>query len=90
MISKSVAPFLALGSASLALAQDFIATTGVVAQNGSAPIRRNINELASEAGPQWDLYIQSLWEMQGVDESDPLSFFQIAGIHGVEACFFPN
>ncbi|KJZ70883.1 hypothetical protein HIM_09748 [Hirsutella minnesotensis 3608] len=82
MISKSVAPFLALGSASLALAQDFIATTGVVAQNGSAPIRRNINELASEAGPQWDLYIQSLWEMQGVDESDPLSFFQIAGIHG--------
>lgn len=53
MPSHLVAPLLALWSASLGFAQEPVAVTGVPVQNGPVPIRRNINELASENGPQW-------------------------------------
>ncbi|KAM4062141.1 tyrosinase [Hirsutella rhossiliensis] len=82
MLPKTVAPLLALGSASLVFAQNPVAVTGVLVKNGAAPIRRNINDLAKEAGPQWDLYIQSLSAMYEVKSTDALSFFQVAGIHG--------
>ncbi|EQL03417.1 tyrosinase 2 [Ophiocordyceps sinensis CO18] len=82
MLSKTVVPFLALGSASLVSALDPVAIVGVPVQNGAAPIRRNIDDLASEAGPQWDLYLQSLTAMYEAESSDALSFFQVAGIHG--------
>ncbi|KAL3953431.1 hypothetical protein ACCO45_013374 [Purpureocillium lilacinum] len=43
---------------------------------------RNIQDLAAEAGPQWDLYIRALLEMQQANYTDTLSYFQIEGIHG--------
>lgn len=49
--------------------------------DGSIPLRRNVDVLEAESGPQWDLYIQALLEMQKVDSKDPLSYFQIAGSH---------
>ncbi|KAK1776245.1 hypothetical protein QBC45DRAFT_333352 [Copromyces sp. CBS 386.78] len=59
------------------------ATTGVDANTGQRPIRRNINDLYTRGGPQWDLYILALSEMQAMDESDELSYFGLAGIHGL-------
>ncbi|KAM3515279.1 hypothetical protein MY11210_001020 [Beauveria gryllotalpidicola] len=55
---------------------------GQSADNGPIPLRRSITELAAEAGPQWDLYLQALRAMYDRDPKDPESFFQIAGIHG--------
>ncbi|PFH61469.1 hypothetical protein XA68_17300 [Ophiocordyceps unilateralis] len=81
MSLKAVALFLALESASLALAKPY-PITGVKVDNGTLPIRRNIDDLAEEKGPQWDLYIQSLSFMYEMDSDDAVSYFQIAGIHG--------
>ncbi|KAH7635211.1 hypothetical protein B0T09DRAFT_253998 [Sordaria sp. MPI-SDFR-AT-0083] len=58
-------------------------TTGVDANTGQRPIRRNVNDLYARGGPQWDLYILALSEMQATDESDELSYFSLAGIHGL-------
>ncbi|PHH78246.1 hypothetical protein CDD82_3158 [Ophiocordyceps australis] len=51
--------------------------------SGDIPLRRNINELQADGGPHWDLFIQSLAVMRDADPDDPLSFFQVAGIHGL-------
>ena len=48
------------------------------ASTGSRPFRLEIRDLA-QAGPAWDLYIQALSQMQAKPQSDPLSYFQIAG-----------
>lgn len=50
--------------------------------SGSVPARQNINDLFNAGGPQWTLYLRALKAMYEVDENDPESFFQIAGIHG--------
>ncbi|UNI17886.1 Tyrosinase [Purpureocillium takamizusanense] len=75
---------LVLSAASSTAAQDPYPITGVSAKhlNNDVPLRRNIRDLAAEAGPQWDLYIQALLEMQKADYTDTLSYFQIEGIHG--------
>ncbi|KAK7415280.1 hypothetical protein QQX98_006029 [Neonectria punicea] len=74
---------LALGAASLVTAQDRYPITGISVPEGSAvPLRQNINELQAAGGAQWDLYIRSLVDMHNKDADDPLSFFQVAGIHG--------
>ncbi|KAK3343064.1 hypothetical protein B0H65DRAFT_576876 [Neurospora tetraspora] len=57
--------------------------TGVDSNTGQRPIRRNINDLYARGGPQWDLYILALSEMQAMDESEELSYFSLAGIHGL-------
>jgi len=46
---------LALSAASFAVAQDPYPITGVSAKHLSndVPLRRNIQDLAAEAGPQW-------------------------------------
>ncbi|KJZ68499.1 hypothetical protein HIM_12109 [Hirsutella minnesotensis 3608] len=81
MLRRSLVSVLALES--VALAADYYPITGVFsAQSQGAPARRNINELQAEAGPQWDLYIQALAAMQNMNARDPLSYFQIGGIHG--------
>ncbi|KJZ68055.1 hypothetical protein HIM_12555 [Hirsutella minnesotensis 3608] len=91
---KTLASYLFLGSAVLVHAQqsasDPFPVIGVQVQSGSVPVRRNINDLQSEAGPQWDLYIQALSSMIGVGPSDPLSYFQIEGIHGYPALEWNN
>ncbi|TQN70315.1 Tyrosinase, partial [Colletotrichum shisoi] len=56
--------------------------SGVNTRTGEMPIRRNINSIFDERGPQWDLYIAALTAMQDANETDPTSYFQIAGIHG--------
>lgn len=56
------------------------AQTGL--SSGSVPARQNINDLFNEGGPQWSLYLRALKAFYEVDENDPESFFQIAGIHG--------
>ncbi|KAF4589100.1 tyrosinase 2 [Ophiocordyceps camponoti-floridani] len=81
MLSNAAALLFAFGSASFVLADPY-AITGVKVDNGPLPIRRNIDDLEAEKGPQWDLYIQSLSFMYDMDSDDSLSFFQIAGIHG--------
>ncbi|KAK6073363.1 hypothetical protein SCUP234_08702 [Seiridium cupressi] len=65
--------------------QDGIPITGLnsaIADDGQRPARLNINYLQALGGPQWDLYILGLRAMQQLDQNDPESFFQIAGIHG--------
>ncbi|KAM4064959.1 tyrosinase [Hirsutella rhossiliensis] len=90
MLYSIVAGYLALGSSLHAVAADPYTITGIKTQSNNIPIRRNINDLASEAGPQWDLYIQALASMQKVDSADPLSFFQVGGIHGEPAYEWNN
>ncbi|KAK0709679.1 hypothetical protein B0T26DRAFT_805332 [Lasiosphaeria miniovina] len=57
--------------------------TGIEVNTGKRPARQNINKLYARGGPQWDLYILALSALQAVDEADELSYFQIAGIHGL-------
>ncbi|KAK5652239.1 hypothetical protein OQA88_10736 [Cercophora sp. LCS_1] len=56
---------------------------GVNEQTGERPARLNINDLHREAGPAWDLFIQALQAVYDTPEDDLLSWFQIAGIHGL-------
>ncbi|KAK1989068.1 hypothetical protein LZ30DRAFT_808174 [Colletotrichum cereale] len=56
--------------------------SGIGMRTGEVPIRRNINSIYDERGPQWDLYIGALTAMQDANETDPTSYFQVAGIHG--------
>ncbi|KAM3470120.1 hypothetical protein MY5147_006603 [Beauveria neobassiana] len=92
---RAASLFLTL--ASTVLASSFVSSTegvagaivgalggvdGRIGDNGPIPLRRSITELAAEAGPQWDLYLQALRAMYDRDSKDPESFFQIAGIHG--------
>ncbi|KJZ73459.1 hypothetical protein HIM_07253 [Hirsutella minnesotensis 3608] len=84
MLAKALAVLAAFGTASQVLAADPYPITGAPIPQGTtgAPLRMNINDLQAQGGPQWDLYIRALSEMQGVDYRDTLSYFQISGIHG--------
>ncbi|OCK73056.1 Di-copper centre-containing protein [Lepidopterella palustris CBS 459.81] len=55
-----------------------IAVTGIT---GSVYPRLEIRTLANNAD-QWNLYLLGMQRFQAVDQSDPLSYYQIAGIHG--------
>ncbi|KAK3692626.1 hypothetical protein B0T22DRAFT_486510 [Podospora appendiculata] len=57
--------------------------SGIDPRTGQRPARQNINQLYARGGPQWDLYILALSSLQAVNETDELSYFQIAGIHGL-------
>ncbi|PHH78497.1 hypothetical protein CDD80_6765 [Ophiocordyceps camponoti-rufipedis] len=78
---------LVLGSALLASAarrngSDIYAITGFKVAGDTIPVRRDINDVQEENGPQWDLYIQALNVMQNADTHDARSHFQVAGLHG--------
>ncbi|KAJ0120575.1 hypothetical protein J7T55_015304 [Diaporthe amygdali] len=45
------------------------------------PVRREIDHFA-QSGPPFDLFILALQALQAREQNDPLSYFQIAGIHG--------
>ncbi|KAJ4403730.1 hypothetical protein N0V85_005028, partial [Neurospora sp. IMI 360204] len=86
MVTFTLLPLLLLinSFASLAAAQTTPipvvgVKTGVDPNTGQRPIRRNINDLYARGGPQWDLYILALSEMQAMDESEELSYFSLAG-----------
>ncbi|KJZ73999.1 hypothetical protein HIM_06667 [Hirsutella minnesotensis 3608] len=57
--------------------------TGVpIGKQTAPPLRKDINQLHAAGGPQWDLYLLALGALQGDGEEDPLSYFQLSGIHG--------
>lgn len=49
------------------------------ASTGARPFRLEMGDFAA-SGPGFDLYIQALNQMQATDQSDPFSYFQIAGM----------
>ncbi|GAO18831.1 uncharacterized protein UV8b_03271 [Ustilaginoidea virens] len=51
-------------------------------QDGSLPARLEIREMRQNRY-MWDLYILALSAMQAANQNDPLSWYQVAGIHGV-------
>ncbi|KAG9035263.1 hypothetical protein FS842_003730 [Serendipita sp. 407] len=57
-----------------------IATTGVTNPN-TLVARQEIRTFANDR-ELMELYLQGLQRFQAVDQQDPLSWFQIAGIHG--------
>ncbi|RDA85309.1 hypothetical protein CP532_5913 [Ophiocordyceps camponoti-leonardi (nom. inval.)] len=85
MLHRKLVAFLTISQALLVLARpDHHPVTGppVGSPSEGVPLRRNINEFATAAGPQWDLYLLALRAMQQENDENPLSFFQIMGIHG--------
>jgi hypothetical protein len=52
---------------------------GINTQTGAVPDRLEINTLASQAGPQWDLFVVCLAELQARPQSQQDSWYQIAG-----------
>ncbi|EQL01216.1 hypothetical protein G6O67_000099 [Ophiocordyceps sinensis] len=53
-----------------------------LALNGSIPRRLEVRQLKADPY-KWDLFILALSMLQNADQDDPLSWYQIAGIHGV-------
>lgn len=69
-------------------------TSGVNAQTGERPSRRDLRTLQT-SGAQWDLYIQALQMFQAANQADLLSWYQVSGIRTLitshkRALFFPN
>ncbi|KAF2815808.1 tyrosinase-domain-containing protein [Mytilinidion resinicola] len=67
------------------MASSNIAATGVPTTpdaNGAVPIRREIRDLQANYKDQWNLYLLGLAAFQNVSETDLLSYYQLAGIHG--------
>ncbi|PFH63361.1 hypothetical protein XA68_12325 [Ophiocordyceps unilateralis] len=74
---------LTLTSALQGLSQNFVPVTGVPLTHQAAPLRKNINDFQAEGGPQWSLYNLALSALQRDPDDYLLSYFQIAGIHGL-------
>ena len=55
---------------------------GVNTLTGERPVRQNINDLQS-SGPAFDLYILALQQMEQQSQNSELSYYQVAGIHGL-------
>ncbi|PHH65690.1 hypothetical protein CDD81_1776 [Ophiocordyceps australis] len=85
MLFSTLSSALMLCLASVASAQKASIPYPIVGYrvNGTIPLRRNINDLQREGGPHWDLFIQASAIMRDASPDDPLSFFQVAGIHGL-------
>ncbi|KAL6244485.1 hypothetical protein RBB50_008727 [Rhinocladiella similis] len=54
---------------------------GVNSTTGARPLRYEIHEFAN-SGPAFDLLVLSMMAFQAANQSEPLSYFQISGIHG--------
>jgi tyrosinase len=57
------------------------ATGGVNYATGERPSRQEISTFVA-SGAAYDLFILALRQLQSTNQSEPLSYFQIAGIHG--------
>lgn len=53
-------------------------SAGTDSLTGERPFRKEINSFAT-SGAAWDLYVLSLRRLQQTKQTDPLSYFQIAG-----------
>jgi tyrosinase len=49
----------------------------------AVPIRREIRDLQTNSPDQWNLFLLGMDAFQKVKENDVLSYYQIAGIHGM-------
>lgn len=83
-LNKTLAPLLWL---MLAFYADMMlafkitgATGGIDPETGARPYRYDISDFQFH-GAAFDLYILSLSSFQGASQSDPLSYFQIAGMY---------
>lgn len=56
------------------------ASGGVNSDTGERPSRRDLRDLEA-SGPQFDLYILALAEFQNDDQSDFLSYYEVAGMN---------
>ena len=54
-------------------------TGGVNSETGQRPARLDMRDLQS-AGPAFDLYVQAISQFQSDDQSDLLSYYEVAGI----------
>ncbi|KAF4773968.1 hypothetical protein HER10_EVM0007266 [Colletotrichum scovillei] len=59
-------------------------------EGGEPPMRLELRDMANNHQEQWTLFLLGLERFQKVDEKEPLSYFQIAGIHGLPAQKWPN
>ncbi|KAK1700074.1 hypothetical protein BDP55DRAFT_645836 [Colletotrichum godetiae] len=59
-------------------------------QGNEPPMRLELRDMFKVHPDQWHLYLLGLERFQGVSEEHPLSYFQIAGIHGKPAQKWPN
>ncbi|KAL1969229.1 hypothetical protein VTN77DRAFT_483 [Rasamsonia byssochlamydoides] len=69
----------------LRICQAFAVTgvsAGVNPDTGERPFRLNLKDFQS-SGPPFDLYIQALSRFQAEDQSELLSWYEVAGIHGL-------
>ncbi|KAL2406782.1 Polyphenol oxidase 1 [Exophiala dermatitidis] len=57
------------------------ATGGVDSTTGARPLRTEIGQFSTSGAP-FDLFVLSLIAFQAVNQSNPLSYFQVSGIHG--------
>lgn len=57
--------------------QASVAVKGV--QNGSVQVRMELRTMSQQYPDMFNLYILGLSEFMRVDQSDPLSYYQIAG-----------
>ncbi|KAF3903288.1 Tyrosinase [Dactylellina cionopaga] len=65
------------------------AVTG--AEGGAVCVeRQNINELQSKYPKTFNLLVLALAQIQAANTSDPLSFYQLSGIHGAPYIAWPN
>ena len=64
-----------------------IPVTGVPSTSGIHP-RLEIRQLQQNSD-QWNLYLLGLRKLQAVNQSDPLSYYQIAGTRAFQSHFFP-
>ncbi|UNI25054.1 Tyrosinase [Purpureocillium takamizusanense] len=53
-----------------------------LATNGTIPVRQEIRQMRADKH-KWDLFILSMSMFQTADQQDPLSYYQVTGIHGV-------
>ncbi|KAH8692093.1 tyrosinase [Talaromyces proteolyticus] len=56
-------------------------SAGVNPDTGERPSRIDLRNLQS-AGPAFDLFVQALAQFQSDDQSDLVSYYEVAGIHG--------
>ena len=53
--------------------------SGNIGPDGERPLRYEIH-IFENSGPAFDLFILAVKDLQDVDQSNPLSYFQIAGL----------
>ena len=70
------------GKSDLAL-RFFPARRQPLTPTGSVPLRREVRDLQRNFPEQFNLYVLGLQHLQGLNENEDRSYYQISGIHGL-------